>query len=31
MLQGKDNFYENICLSLIEVAKIDNALINADE
>lgn len=30
-MQTKDNFYQNICLALIEVAQIDNALMSADE
>ncbi|CDW76060.1 UNKNOWN [Stylonychia lemnae] len=31
LLQSKDDFYQKICLSLIEVAKVDNALMQADE
>ena len=30
-LQNKDDFYQSICLTLIESAKIDNALMRADE
>eukprot|EP00347_Sterkiella_histriomuscorum_P001564 403371548 len=31
VLQSKDDYYQNICLSLIEVAKVDSALMSADE
>lgn len=31
VLEGKDDFYKNICVQLIEVAKVDNALMLADE
>jgi hypothetical protein len=30
-LMNKDDFYERICIALIQVAQIDNALIAQDE